>query len=465
MVFGIVLLVFVGFAIAITFRPASIIALALSVYAFEQWAQANSGFFGVHASLINLAFGILCLYAMVCVVLRSGNPLNPMTGSMWIWAAMYLLAAISCLWSIDRSLSIFLFRYNLPYVVTFVALVPLVIQDRDDMRVGLMTALAFGSIVMLLLLVGTQIHAFGRTIEMAKGTGVVDRVGQMRTRLAPLAVGEFGGQLLIVAVLMNFRGLARIWQQLRWVLVILALVLIYRSGSRGQLIASLASIVMFITFSRGTKKAAGWIAAGVSTMMILGMAAWSFSGFADQRGRWDLDKMQSTFAATRLEYVATLLEFWMESSPLNWMFGLGSSASYDNRILGRYCHVTTVEVLAELGFVGFALFIAFFVLVSRDMVRLYQVTRDSEVDRGVAVTLGALFTFGVILSFKQGSFLTNTFMFGSGLMISRQAAVMQIAYQREQVRELQRRWQAYYAQFGQSPQLGQQAFGQTSPQA
>ena len=54
MVFAVVLLVFVGFAIAITFRPANIIALSLTVYAFEQWAQANSSFFGVHAAIHQL---------------------------------------------------------------------------------------------------------------------------------------------------------------------------------------------------------------------------------------------------------------------------------------------------------------------------------------------------------------------------------------------------------------------------
>ncbi len=385
---------------------------------------------------------------------------------MWIWTALYMLAAISCLWSIDRTLSMFLFKYNLPYVVTFVALVPLAIQDREDAQKAMMSTLIFGTIVALLLLVGTHIHAYGRTIEVESGGGVVDRVGQLRTRLAPLAVAELGGLLLIISVLMNFRGFGRIWQQLRWGIVVLALAIIYRSGSRGQLIAAMTSIVLFITFSRGTKKAIGWIAAGVSTFTILGVAAWSFIGNADQSGRWDLNNMQSQFANTRLEYCHKLLEFWMESSPINWLFGLGSSASYDNRILGRYCHVTVVEVLAELGFVGFVLLIAFLALVIRDLIRLYFLTKDSDVDRGVSVALGAMFTYALILSFKQGSFLTNTFLFTSGLMISRQSAVMKLAYQRQHVKEMRRRWSAYYAHLSRQQGYGQTTpgYGQTSPQ-
>jgi hypothetical protein len=455
MVFAIVLLVFAGFVLAITVRPANIIAVAIAVYAFEQWAQANSSFFTTNASYVNLGFGILCLYAMLCVVMRGRNPLNPLTGAMWTWMAMFGLAAISCLWSLDRDLSLFLFRYNLPYVVTFVGMVPLVIQDRDDLQQALMTTLIFGSIVMVLLLLGTQIHAYGRTIEIAPGTGVRDRVGQLRTRLAPLAIAELAGHLAIIAVLMNFRGVGRIWQYLRWFVVVLALALIYRSGSRGQLIAALIAILAFITFSRGTKRVFGWVAASVSAMMVLGMTTWSFFSYADQGGRWDLSKMETNFAHTRLEYSAILLKYWAESSPMHWVFGLGSSASYDNRILGRYCHVTVVEVLAELGFVGFILLIAFSVLVGRDMLRLYRATRDSDVDRGVSVALMAIFLYGVILSFKQGSFLTNTYAFSFGLMISRQAAVMRTAQQREQMRALRERWAAYYARFG-------QAYGQTS---
>jgi hypothetical protein len=459
MVFAIVLLVFVAFAVAITIRPSNIIPVAVAVYAFEQWAQANSSFFTTHASFINLGFGVLCLYAMGSVVLRGRNPLNPLTGAMWTWIAMFVLAAVSCLWSVDRDLSIFLFRYNLPYVVTFVGLVPLVIQDRDDLEQAMMTTLLFGSIVMALLLADTQIHAYGRTIEVAQGTAVRDRVGELRTRLAPLAVAELAGQLSIIAVLMNFRGVGRVWQYLRWVVVVLALALIYRSGSRGQLIAALLSIMMFVTFSRGTQRVYGWIAAAVSSVMVMGMAAWSFLSYADQGGRWDLTNMETNFAATRLQYCSTLLNYWAESSPMNWLFGLGSSASYDNRILGRYCHVTAVEVLAELGFVGMVLLIALMALVGRDTWRLYRLTKDSAVDRGVAVTLAALLTYGLILSFKQGSFLTNTYLFCFSLMISRQAAVMRVAYQREQVREMRRRWGAYYAQ------LAQQGYGQASPQA
>jgi hypothetical protein len=458
MVFAVVLLVFAAFAIAITIRPINIIALGISVYVFEQWAQGNSAYFAVHSTFINLAFGALALYSLICVVLRGRNPVAPLTPTMWAVMALFGLAAVSCMWSLDRSLSFFLFKYHLPYIVTFVGIVPLILQDRDDLRHAFMMTLGFGTLVGLMVLVGTHLHAWGRTVQVAEGAAVMHRSGRVITRLAPLAVAEFGGQLLIIAMLMNFRGVARIWQFLRWAIVPLGLILIYRSGSRGQLIAALLAIVMFLTFSRGTKQITGWIAASVSTLLIIGATAWTFLGYASGNARWDIDKMQTQFTSTRLQFSVKLLDYWVDSSPINWIFGLGSSSSYDNRILGGYCHVTVVEVLAELGFVGLIVLVTYGALVGRDIIRLYVMTKNSDVDRGVAVVISALFTFAVILSFKQGSLLTNTFLFSSGLMISRHAAIMEVALRREHAREIGQKWRAYYAQL-------HQAYGHASPQA
>jgi hypothetical protein len=452
MVFAVVLLVLAGFAIAITIRPANIIALAITVYAFEQWTQANSAYFATHSRFMNVGFGALALYALGCTLLRGRNPITPVTPVMWASLALYAYAAGSCLWSIERGMSVFLFSYHLPYIVTFVGIVPLTIQDRDDLRQGFMMTLAFGTLVAILLLAGTQVHAWGRTVQVADRAAVVDRAGRFVTRLDPLSVASVGGQLVLVAVLLNFRGVGRVWQVLRWVLILMSFALIYRSGSRGQLIATLLTVVILITFSRGTKSATSWIAAGVSTFMILGFAIWTFLGFAGQNARWDLDFMTKEYSSTRIQYCVRLLDFWVNSTPMNWWFGLGSSASYDSRINGIYCHVIVVEVLTELGFMGLIMFATFAAFVLRDMVRLYALTKDSDVDRGVAVAVSALFIFSLIISLKQGSLLSNTGLFTSALMLSRHTAVTHLAYRREKAVDMRRRWTAYCAHFHQAGQ-------------
>ncbi len=94
MVFGVVLLIFALFAVAIIWRPATVLGLAICIYPFEQWAQANSGFFAAHAAFINYGLGVLTLFAVAMVTFRGRNPLNPMTGTMWIWMAMYVFAGV-----------------------------------------------------------------------------------------------------------------------------------------------------------------------------------------------------------------------------------------------------------------------------------------------------------------------------------------------------------------------------------
>ena len=61
------------------------------------------------------------------------------------------------------------------------------------MRFALKLTLFFGVFVMLLLLFGTQIHAWGRTIEVEEGLGVVDRVGRQKTRSGAAGGGRHGG--------------------------------------------------------------------------------------------------------------------------------------------------------------------------------------------------------------------------------------------------------------------------------
>ena len=456
MVFLVVLVVFICFALAIAWRPACVLAFAICVYPFEQWAQANSAFFAVNSTVLNFALGLLVLFALACVMLRGKNPLYPMTQAMWLWLALYVFAGCSVFWSVDRDVSMFLFKYHAPYVITFVALLPLVIQEPHDVRTGLLATLFFGTVVMLLLMWDTNIHAWGRTIEVGHGVEVKDRVGGSRGRLSPLVVAEMSGEIALIAILMNFVGLNRFWQMTRWLVVFIAMALIYRSGSRGQFIATMGALITFITLSRGTNRVWGWVGAAFSVVVLLGIAVISFFGFADMRGRWDLGRMGNTIHNTRWSFSVELLNYWAESSPFAWLFGLGSSASYDRRILGHYCHVVIAEVLAELGIIGVTMLLFFVALVARDGYRLYKMTKKSNVERGVVVTLLALFFFQVILSFKERSFLTHTFTFGCGLMICRYTAVMQKWRRREKAQSINAWYAKQYGATWNQPQPPQQ---------
>lgn len=438
----VVLTVFVAFALAILWRPSSVIALAICVYSFEQWAQARSVFFQQHSAVMNYGLGMLTLLALAIVLLQGKNPLMPMTGAAWTWLALFLYAAISCLWSPDRDTSLFLLKYFLPYIVTFVGLLPLVVQDRRDVRLALEQTLLFGLMVMLLLLLGTRIHAWGRTIEVEQGRGIVDRTGRLMTRLGPLTIASMAGHILLIGMLMNFTGLSRIWQLVRWCIGFLALALIVRSQSRGQMIAAVISLLVFLPYSRGNRRITGLIVGLVSTVLVAVIVALAFSYFGDKH-LWTLETMGRAFESTRVEYASQVLAHWFRSGPIYWLFGMGSSASYD--IIGIYCHVVIVEVLAELGVVGFLGYLLFLGFVARDAIRLLRLSKTSVRERGVAAAVVAVFLFQFILTFKEGSFLIHTFTFSWGLILTRMTALRLAAEKKDKLLAIRRWYERYWS--------------------
>ncbi len=441
MVLFVVISVFIAFGVAILWRPASVLALAFCVYPFEQWAQANSVFFQQHSAAMNYGTGVLALLALAVVILRGRNPLNPVTGATWCWLALYVYAAVSCVWAANRELSVFLFKYHLPYMVTMVGILPLIVQDFRDVRYALKLTLFAGTFVLLLLFFGTRVHEWGRTIVVEEGAGVVDRVGGHNTRMTPLMVASMAGQILLIAVLMNFVGIGRLWQVLRWGIGFVALALIFRSQSRGQLIAATMAVIALVPYSRGSKKITGPVMAFATIVLVIALAVLAYNAFESGGKRWSMETMEQEFQATRLQYSTQLLSYWFSKGPLYWLFGVGSSTSFE--IMGVYCHIVIVEILCELGFVSFCVFLAYLIFVARDGLRLLRVCRSSIVDRGVAATVVAIFLFQFILTFKEGSFLTHTFTLGWGLILSRAAALKLAEHRRENLKAVQQWYMRY----------------------
>lgn len=430
----IVLLIFAVLAVAICYRPAYVLALAFCVYGFEQWAQVSSPIFATHASLINFAFGGLSLLALVVVITKGKNPLDPIAIGQVVLALLFVYSAASCLWSIDSNVSTFLFKYHVPYIGVFVFLLPTIVSSSEDIRAGLISALALGTVTMLLLLLTTSTSETGRGIEVDHQSTVVrDRANQERAELAPLAVAEMAGTLAIIAVLLNYSGAGRVWAILRWGVVFLAMVLIVRSGSRGQLIA-LVVLPLFFGTSRGYGRAAN-VAVAVCLLGIGVFAAlWVLSGANELiAGRFETAKMVSQFEESRVVMCSNLLEEWMASSPIRWLFGLGSSASFE--VIGVYPHVMVVEVLAELGFVGLAILLASLMMAGKSWLRLAYACEDDKLQRGVVAALGAILTYFLLLSFKQGMLLGHTTLFMSAMIISRYDAIVAREKSRETSRQ------------------------------
>ncbi len=393
--------------------PSAALAGIICTFGIEQWAQSNNSFFWVHGTLTNYVTGGILSFALLVGFLR-GKPLfsnYPAVG--WVAIGLFVFSLMSAIWSVSPGITLDKWRSSWPYITTILVLSPLLIIEPRDLQHGFYATLALGTIILLLLLFTTDM--VGRHIQLQTGTGI----GNLRSFSGnPLAIASLAGHVTLIAILMNFRGVARVWHVARWLIVAVGLVISVKSGSRGQLFALLVTLLVFFPLSRRIQNVRGFAAGAFSLIVVIALAAWAHAFFA-QSDRWAWDSMVDAYTSGRVDTSIRLLQYWAGSFPLHWLIGLGNSVSSDPFVLGGYPHVVLTEVLAEEGLIGFAMLWAVVILGARAITRSYPLCADFADARGVLAVLGGLFLFEVILSFKQGSLLGNNYAFAFAIMLGK----------------------------------------------
>lgn len=398
-----------GLVLIVIFRrPSVAFGAFLCTYGLEQWAQSRSGFFYTHGSLTNFVTAGVLVWALLIRQFKGLPVLTRPTPVFWIAIALFLFSLMSIGWSVGGPDAVAQWKKNAPYLIAVILLLPLVVGDFDDLRAAFLMALAMGSLLLLLLFFDSGWE--GRQIQLRQGAAI----GSIKSdRGNPLAVASLAGWLSLIALLMNPRGLGRIWVLGRWPLVMLGLIIAFKSGSRGQLFAMVAAGLMFLPMSRRIRNIGGFLAVVFGTGIFLVLATWAFDTFtADTGKRWDAENMISTWSTSRLDTTMALLNYWLDAGPVAWLIGIGTSGSFRPDIVGFYPHMVMGEVLGELGLIGFALLWLFVLVALHTIWKLYTAIADDPERRGLLAALAAMFMFEVILSFKQGSLLGNPYAFG-----------------------------------------------------
>ena len=396
-------------------HPGVAAGVLLCTYSIEQWTQARSQWFFVHGTLTNYLTGLLVVTAIVVNVVRGKPILRNLPANLWWMFAIYIFALISLIWSINSAQGWALFKQHAPTFIIFGFLPPLIIIDRDDLKAMLYTLMASGFGLGLLLLTTTTWSS--RNVEFQTGSVLA---GFGLSRGNPLAVATLGAQMALVVLLMNFRGTARVWQILRYVIFGVGLALSVKSGSRGQAIGLMLVSAAMFPLSRRFKDFTGFIGFIVSVAVMGTVAVLIFDTLTSQEldtKRWTLSTFSEAYGSGRLGTSMEVLSRWITGGPFRWVLGLGSNASY--AILGIYPHVVVLEVLGELGFVGFSLLMMWAYTTFRTTGPLWRATRENPQDRGMAIALTALFLFEVLMSFKQGSLLPSATMFALSINLAR----------------------------------------------
>ena len=391
-------------------RPAVVVGLVVNMFAFEQWAQGNISILAQYPPLTNILIGLLVLWALGLRVVQ--RPLNfqsyPALG--WLILALYGFAFVSYVWTEAPGDFVAQWRHAGPYLLTIVVLLPLLVDDVAEIKTALLSSLAIGALVGVLAL---------STLTWG-GRGFV--VGPFGAQTNPLAIATAGGLLALAAMMMHFQGMARVFQVARWGIVALGFYMAVRSGSRGQTLALLISAMAFLPFSRKFSNIKGLVGTVVGLGFLGVLAMWLFQEFA-QGQRWALESMLQTYQGSRLSKLQAGLSYWIESGPLAWVIGLGNTASFDPRIVGYYPHVVMGEILVEEGIIGLSLFGTALGLLTRQFFQTYRLVRDEPELRGLITAITAMTFFLFILSFKQGSLLGHSLLFGL-LIISGRACII-----------------------------------------
>ncbi|MEM7809275.1 MAG: hypothetical protein AAF561_14290 [Planctomycetota bacterium] len=405
---------FIGFVMLAVFRrPSVAVAAFLCTYGLEQWAQSRSTWFFINSSLTNMATGGLLVWALMMRVVKGQGivqggvpPVAILIGALFGWVVL------SVLWSPVPATSAANIKEQFPYLVAAIVLMPLIVRDFADARAGLLMTVFLGMVILLLLL--TTTNWTGREITFAGVGGTVkDERGN------PLAIASLGGWIALIALLFNFKGLSTPMTIIRYAVVVLGLLIAIRSNSRGQVFALVTAGLLFLPLSRQLKNAKQLVVVGAGVALVLGITFLLFqSQGLTESERWSTEQMVETYGDSRLGPAGMLLEAWWAEGPAAWIIGLGSSASFSGEIVGFYPHLVLLEVLGELGFIGFTLLVSLTAVTFYNAYRIAKVSEDPQL-RGVAAALAALFMFEVILSFKQGSLLGTPMAFGFAMLIGR----------------------------------------------
>lgn len=373
-------------------QPAVGCSVAIVGFLMERVALATVPVAAGNSALCNYVTAALVGIAVVQQVRREGPSI------LWRFKPPALAVGVllgftyaSSSWAIFPETTDAILVTHAPYLVVIVVLAPLSLQSESDVLDAL-RAIVWCSLVSLFLLLVLGDWQ-GRSV-LTLGT---DEVAN------PLQLTHSAGRLLIVAVIareaLGLRGNA-----LRFVLgvvLIVVLLVFLKSASRGQIIASILTLSAFTLATRHRRVALGLV---VLAGLTLGSGALD-EDVARHASRWDPEAAASHIEHGRAAPSEMLLRVWQDSSMEHLMLGFGHGASRDPRLLGMYPHVVAIEVLAEEGFVGFALFI---IALSIGVFYYYRaVSRSKGRLQVVNLALSAVLFYEVLISFKQGTLLRH----------------------------------------------------------
>lgn len=368
------------------------------MFGVEQFLQTQSAVFIDRSSLVNLGIGSVCGFAVLCSFVQTKYQYK-MNSVLIASVLLILLSQASQFWTIaPKAFAQYYSRTPLPYYVLYLLVAPVLSQGKNGVRNGIWSTVYIG--IPMIFLVAFFVEWSGRGVLLAKP---VMENGRLTLYAPPLSIADAAAYIGISCIILKPKN--AISKLLHIATFALACYIVYRTQSRGQLIALGVVALLFYPVANQATKAKNLLITMVGFIFI-GLALYAVFTFLDlgSVNRWN-EKNMRMGTEGRLHMVTMLLTAWSQSNPFYLLFGLGSGAGWATS--GFDVHNLPAGILGELGIIGFSLYCFICFKAFSCAIKVIQKLKHYPDTRREAVILIAIFTYTFILTFKSISLFSS----------------------------------------------------------
>ena len=391
------ILALVGVFTYAIWRPWICFTLVLIFPVIEQSIQSYIPFFQNPANFSLLNFVIAGLVGVTVVVRFVNSPdsfrffLNP----VFILAlSLQIFSYLSLAWTPEYDNGFLLSLANYPYAVLYIIFTPLLLSSLEDFKRVRLPITLIGSVALIFFF-------FGPTVRLM-GTRLVSYITTSESS-NPLVLARVGIMVLLSSLLTRTDGLAKWVTPALLAAGLFGLGMAILSGSRGQVVLGVLVVGMLYPFAREIKNLKNFFSLFLGLFLLIGLIYITVSLFitGDNLERWTGESITGG-TVSRLQLVADTINPWL-NSPSAWLFGNGAGAFVTLGFSDKYPHNQPVEVLTELGLVGFSIYLAMLFFAVKYSVELFRLSGGSTDHRSSATILIGISLFGFLLTLKQGT--------------------------------------------------------------
>ena len=406
-------LILLALIIGVWRRPTVGVAAVLCLFGLKQWGQSSTAFFAEYRQFTNFAVFFIALFGLLRVAQRRSCVFCGIPTVSVLIITLYSYAFVSIVWSLDPTAALAQWAEQGPYVITVTLLAPLLFSDFDDTRTALTWTATVGTAICLLSLVFGNWGVRGLLLYGHDAATGGENIFAFETN--PLAMSSLAGTVVVISALWFARPNRPVRRFLAVICILIGLAVALRTGSRGQLIAIGVALIVALPIAFRMKEGRSTAALLVTVLVVGGMGWWATSFVEVDSARWA--SSSSVEAVTGRFDNAELLLRASIATLRGMIFGLGNSSAF--KVLGIYPHITGLEVIAEEGIIGAAMYFAILFLAIRSIVRIISRPDFTDLKRNVLAMITGLFVFELIVSWKQGSLLISVYVFAYAIILAR----------------------------------------------